>query len=76
MEKKIRALMTMLQESKRQKIGGEVEMRKLSVNRQMSNVTHAVEQHETQVMSATVSEPQPESRGKVPHRPNLLPDSS
>ena len=64
MEKKIHALMTKLQESKRQKIEGEVEMRKLSVNREMSDVTHAVEQHETQVMSVTMSQPQPESGGQ------------
>ena len=64
MEKKIHALMTKLQESNRQKIEREVEMRKLSVNREMSDVTQPVEQHETQVMSATMSQPQPESGGQ------------
>ena len=64
MEKKIHALMTKLQESKRQKIEGEVEMRKLFVNREMSDVTHAVEQHETQVTTGTMSQTQPESGGQ------------
>ena len=55
MENKIHALMIKLQESKTQKIGEEVEMRKLSINREMSDATHVVEQHKIQVMTATMS---------------------
>ena len=59
MEKKIHALMTKLRESKRKKMEEEVEMRKLSVNREMSEVIQAVERHETQVTTATLLQTRP-----------------
>ena len=62
MEKKIHVLMTELRESKRQKME-EVEMRELAMNKEMSAVIQAVEQHETQVPIATLPQTSPESGG-------------
>ena len=39
-------------------------MRKLAVNKEISEVIHAVEQHETQVPIATLSQTSPESGGR------------
>lgn len=54
MERKIHALMTELCENKRQKIEEEVEMRKLSMNKELLNVIHVVDQHDTQ-FTATIT---------------------